>query len=129
MLKTYTLLVAHGSRDERWKQPFEALQHTLLQSLPPEAFGLCYMEMTTPTYQDILETLPVKTIESLQILPLFMAAGAHVAHEIEDMKNDIQGRYPHLAVSVMPPIGEHPAVQEAFLSVIQSVIQVDSKGV
>ena len=123
MANNLTLLVAHGSRDDRWKQPFEALRQKLENTIPPHAFALCYMEMTTPTYLDILASLDVQALDSIQIFPLFMAAGAHVAHEIEDMKVDIQNRYPHLQVVVLPPIGEHPLVQEVFQSVIQQTIQ------
>ena len=123
MANSMTLLVAHGSRDDRWKQPFEALKQRLETTSNPDMFALCYMEMTTPTYLDILASLDVQALDSIQIFPLFMAAGAHVAHEIEEMKVDIQNRYPHLQVVVLPPIGEHPLVQEVFQSVIQQTIQ------
>ena len=123
MANSMTLLVAHGSRDDRWKQPFEALKQRLETTSNPDMFALCYMEMTTPTYLDILASLDVQALDSIQIFPLFMAAGAHVAHEIEEMKVDIQNRYPHLQVVVLPPIGEHSLVQEVFQSVIQQTIQ------
>lgn len=123
MANSMTLLVAHGSRDDRWKQPFEALKQRLETTSNPDMFALCYMEMTTPTYLDILASCDVQALDSIQIFPLFMAAGAHVAYEIEEMKVDIQNRYPHLQVVVLPPIGEHSLVQEVFQSVLQQTIQ------
>jgi sirohydrochlorin cobaltochelatase len=76
------------------------------------------MEMTTPTADEVLATLDVSHLTHLQILPIFMAAGAHVAHEIEEMKLSIAQRFPHLSVEVLPPIGEHPLVQDAFQDII-----------
>jgi sirohydrochlorin cobaltochelatase len=117
-IKTFTLLVAHGSRDERWKQPFQALIQRIKRTSSHALVDLCYMEMTTPTADDVLATLDVSRLTHLQILPLFMAAGAHVAHEIEEMKRSIAQRFPHLTVDVLPPIGEHPLVQDAFETII-----------
>jgi sirohydrochlorin cobaltochelatase len=115
---TFTLLVAHGSRDERWKQPFQALIQRIKRTSPHALVDLCYMEMTTPTADEVLATLDVSHLTHLQILPIFMAAGAHVAHEIEEMKLSIAQRFPHLSVEVLPPIGEHPLVQDAFQDII-----------
>jgi sirohydrochlorin cobaltochelatase len=116
--KTFTLLVAHGSRDERWKQPFQALIQRIKTASPDAQVDLCYMEMTTPTADDVLANVDVSQLTHFQILPLFMAAGAHVAHEIEEMKLSIAQRFAHLSVEVLPPIGEHPLVQDAFETII-----------
>ena len=115
---TFTLLVAHGSRDERWKQPFQALIQRIKTASPDAQVDLCYMEMTTPTADDVLANVDVSQLTHFQILPLFMAAGAHVAHEIEEMKRSIAQRFAHLSVEVLPPIGEHPLVQDAFQDII-----------
>jgi sirohydrochlorin cobaltochelatase len=116
---TYTLLVAHGSRDARWREPFEALMQRLTQQKTNPAYGLCYMEMCEPTAEQHLATVDVAAYSRLAILPLFMAAGAHVANEIEELRHTIKAHYPHLLeVEVMQPIGEHPLVQTAMEKVI-----------
>jgi sirohydrochlorin cobaltochelatase len=115
----YTLLVAHGSRDPRWRKPFEALMHRLQAKEGYNTYGLCYMEMCEPTVEQHLATVNIQTYTSVRIVPLFMASGAHVANEIETLRHEIKAQYPHLnEVEVMQPIGEHPLMQQAMETII-----------
>jgi sirohydrochlorin cobaltochelatase len=43
------ILIAHGSRDPRWQQPFEQLLQRLKQAKPGAAIELAYMEFAEPT--------------------------------------------------------------------------------
>ena len=119
---SFTLLIAHGSRDERWKQPFQSLIQRIKAQSPDALVDLCYMEMTSPTAEEVFEPLDVSKLSHVQILPLFMAAGAHVAHDIEALKSVLIQRYPHLTVEVLPPVGEHHLVQEAFETIVSEIL-------
>lgn len=114
---TLTVLIAHGSRDPRWRQPFEQL----LAELADPAILLCYMEMADPTLWDVVT--PVmdgpNPVNEVVIWPLFMAAGAHVANDITALADQLLARYPGLTVTTLPPIGEHPVVRTAIRNLIQ----------
>jgi sirohydrochlorin ferrochelatase len=53
------------------------------------------------------------------ILPLFMAAGAHVANDITALASELRDAYPAWQVHIDPPIGEHPTLH----SVMQQIIE------
>jgi sirohydrochlorin cobaltochelatase len=120
------VLMAHGSRDPRWRAPFETLLEQLRQeqgALQPIA--LCYMEMAEPTLrqvvQEALHQNPALT--TVKILPLLMAAGAHFANDIKALTLDLRHQHPQLSVLVAPPVGEHPQVQAALKYVVEEASQ------
>ena len=124
-MATFTLLIAHCSRESRWKEPFEALTASLLaDSEAPQALGLCYMEMASPSAQECLATQYMLGYTQLQMIPLFMATGSHVTQDIAAIEADLQKQYPHLQITTAPPIGEDPSIQEAFKQVIQKIIKL-----
>jgi sirohydrochlorin cobaltochelatase len=117
METTLLVLIAHGSRDPRWRAPFERLLEQLAQELGAEQpLALCYMEMAEPTLNQVVQqALQEKPrINTLKLVPLFMAAGAHFANDIKALTHDLRHQYPQLTVLVAPPVGEHPQVQAAL---------------
>jgi sirohydrochlorin cobaltochelatase len=102
------ILLAHGSRDPRWRAPFETFTATLQADLGAHTVRLAYMEFVSPTLTDIAEEASRDAVQQLKILPLFMAGGAHVDRDIPEQVTAVQSRFPHLDLSVLPPIGEHP---------------------
>ncbi|MFM7390720.1 MAG: sirohydrochlorin chelatase [Vampirovibrionales bacterium] len=121
---TILLCVAHGSRDPRWRQPFEQLFASLGAAITPDSSShavLAYMEMATPTPEEALALYLAKgTVQAVNIFPLFMAAGAHVANELTELKHHLQAQYPSFNVRLLPPFGELPEVQTLMQQVIQA---------
>ncbi len=103
--KQCLILIAHGSRDPRWRGTFECLQ----MSLEPKAGGrvrLAYMEFVGPTLTDVADACVEEGATHLRILPLFMAGGAHVATDIPEQIGVVQAKHPHVTIQLLPPIGE-----------------------
>jgi sirohydrochlorin cobaltochelatase len=50
----------------------------------------------------------------LRVLPLFLAAGAHVAEDIPQQIADAQRSFPQVKIELLQPIGEHPRVKKLF---------------
>lgn len=119
MAKKFLLLMAHGSRDPRWQQPFNHLMDQFKDNIH---VGLAYMEMCPPTAMDVLKYKALEHYDAIEILPLFMAAGAHVANEIRELHEEVAAAYPHLSVKTLPPIGEHSEVQQVFQSLIRAYL-------
>jgi sirohydrochlorin cobaltochelatase len=105
---TRLVLFAHGSRDPRWRAPFERLEQSLRDALGAERVTLAYMEFTGPTLLDAAEEAARDGIAVLRVLPLFLSAGAHVATDVPAQAVEARRRHPHLVVEVLPPIGEDP---------------------
>ena len=100
------VLFAHGSIDPRWRAPFEKLLADLRESLGADAVRLAYMEFARPSLEDVAAEAVRDGVSKLRVLPLFMAAGAHVATDIPAQAQRARSR--GLDVEVLPPIGEHP---------------------
>lgn len=106
-VRTSLVLLAHGSRDPRWREPFERV---FLEMRREFGVGvkLAYMEFTGPTLLAIADECAREGFEKLRILPLFMAAGAHIATDVPEQAQQLRERYPLLEVEILPPIGEDP---------------------
>ncbi|MBY0405359.1 MAG: CbiX/SirB N-terminal domain-containing protein [Cyanobacteria bacterium] len=122
------ILLAHGSRDPRWKLPFESLLAMVKgrESTPKgyDSIALAYMEMATPTVLEVAEEAVSKGVHHFTIFPLFMAAGGHVAKDIPHLAEALRDQYQNILgfqVDVLSPIGEHPQMIEAMCQIIQDV--------
>jgi sirohydrochlorin cobaltochelatase len=102
------ILLAHGSRDPRWRAPFETFATSLKAGVGADQVGLAYMEFVSPTLADLAAEAVRDGVQHLMILPLFMAGGAHVDHDIPVQVTAVKTRFPELELTVLPPIGEHP---------------------
>jgi sirohydrochlorin cobaltochelatase len=113
------ILLAHGSRDPRWRAPFETFATTMQADLGEDKVRLAYMEFVPPTLTDMAEEASRDAVQQLKILPLFMAGGAHVDRDIPAQVTMVRARFPHLDLSVLPPIGEHPR----FVALMQEIVK------
>jgi sirohydrochlorin cobaltochelatase len=102
------ILFAHGSRDARWRAPFERLEADLQVALGAGRVRLAYMEFVRPTLLDVASEAVRDGMAGLRILPLFLSSGAHVAEDIPVQAAEARTRNPGLRVEVLPPIGEDP---------------------
>jgi sirohydrochlorin cobaltochelatase len=114
------VLMAHGSRDPRWCAPFERFVSTLQADLGAHRVRLAYMEFVPPTLADIAAEAMRDGVQHLQILPMFMAGGAHVDQDIPAQVASIKACFPALALTVLPPIGEHPRVVTLMQDIIKA---------
>jgi sirohydrochlorin cobaltochelatase len=106
---TRLLLFAHGSRDPRWRAPFERLEASLRGALGDECVRrLAYMEFVGPTLLDAAADAERDGKRVLRVLPLFLSAGAHVATDIPAQAAEVRRQFPNLTVEVLAPIGEDP---------------------
>lgn len=100
------VLLAHGSKDPRWRAPFERMVCELEQELGQGRVRLAYMEFSGPTLMDVACECVGQSRLNLRVLPLFMAVGAHLIHDIPEQVNAIRDRFPQTNVEVLAPIGE-----------------------
>jgi len=102
------LLFVHGSKDPRWRAPFEKMTAQLQEQLGVERVRLVYMEFAGPDLLAVANEAVRDGVTRLRLLPLFLAGGAHVANDIPEQVNAAQSRHPELRIEVLPPIGEDP---------------------
>jgi len=111
----HIILLAHGSPDPLWKQPFESLYHQVIQTYGEDNVSLAYMELTSPSLEDAITVLG-KEIRSLAVLPLFLAVGRHLRQDVPAQIAVLQKD--NLHIELLPPIGDDELVKQAMQTVI-----------
>ncbi|KAA0013192.1 cobalamin biosynthesis protein CbiX [Billgrantia pellis] len=115
---TYGLiLLAHGSSDPKWRAPFAQLHEALAARLQTP-LQLAYMELSEPSLETAVAELSASGIQRAEILPLFFAAGRHLRRDVPAQVEALRAAHPHMALTLLPPVGEHPAFVDALAAVI-----------
>lgn len=121
-LSTATVLIAHGSREEKWQRPFRALRERVQEHLGKNAVvELCYMEFCEPTLEQVVERIVArdKNVE-IVVIPVFLASGGHVDRDIVLQVQSVREQF-GCKIEVKPPLGESPGVAEALASAVVDV--------
>ena len=108
------ILFAHGARDPRWAQPFEAIAQALRSRQPRLQVQLAYLEFMSPTLPEAAEALAQQGVRQLHVLPLFLGAGGHVRKDLPELIDRIRASHPQIDVQLHPAIGEQAAVIQAM---------------
>lgn len=111
------ILLAHGSRDPRWKAPFESLAVTLAARLSTP-LRMAYMELCEPSLEATVAELRDSGIERADILPLFFAAGRHLREDVPGQITALSEAHPDIELTLLAPVGEHPAFVDALAGII-----------
>ena len=114
-MKQGLVLIAHGSRDPQWAQPFERIAASLRQKLPAVAIGLAYLEHG-PSLEEVVTALVAKGAGAIRVVPVFLGQGGHVSEDLPRLvaaaaRSDVK-------LLLDKPIGEQPQVVEAIASAI-----------
>lgn len=118
--KSAEILLAHGSKDPRWKKPFEEIISMAQKQYPEKIFRLCYLEACDPKTEDTVETLTQNHLDlaHITIRPLFLSQGKHFHRDIVGLTEMLQSKYPQVSFELDSVIGENPLVKDAIVKII-----------
>ncbi|ETX11476.1 cobalamin biosynthesis protein CbiX [Marinomonas ushuaiensis DSM 15871] len=111
----HIILLAHGSPDPLWKEPFESLYQQVSKVYGDGNVSLAYMELTSPSLEDVVAGLK-GDFNTVAVLPLFLAVGRHLRHDVPKQIDALQRE--NLRIELLPPIGDDSLVKEAMQTVI-----------
>lgn len=112
------ILLAHGSRDPRWRAPFDDLA-AALAARTERPLRLAYMELCEPSLERVAAELVAAGCQRAEILPLFFAAGRHLREDVPGQIDALRSEHPDLALELLAPVGEHPAFVDALAGIIE----------
>ncbi|NEP47088.1 MAG: sirohydrochlorin chelatase [Okeania sp. SIO2H7] len=130
-------LVSHGSSDPRPQESLVKLAELLSDRLYPLTsnsnsgkqrvlVGCGTLELApTPLHQQLLEfgrSLPTPPISEIQVIPLFLLPGVHVAEDIPAeiaMASKTLGDRP-IALNLQPYLGSHPGIRDLLAAKMKS---------
>ena len=115
------IILSHGARDQRWREPFEALREKLQAALPGRRVALAFMEFAEPTLAAAADELVSGSSSHVLVVPVFLSGGGHVGRDIPVLVDEVKRRHPQLRVSVAGATGEEPEVAAAMVAAIARV--------
>jgi sirohydrochlorin cobaltochelatase len=115
MTTTPLILFAHGARDSRWAEPFEAMRAGLLAQAPGRRVELAFLEFMQPTLPQVAARLHDEGVRQALVVPLFLAAGGHLRRDLPAMVEAIGRDHPGLSLEVHVPLGESPEMRQAIV--------------
>lgn len=113
------ILLAHGSSDQRWCETFEKLAAPTLESVAGST--VAYMELSTPSLQDVIAESAARGTRRVTVVPLFLAAGRHLRKDVPAMIEELEQAY-DLQITLAPPVGENPELGDAIRSVVEKTL-------
>jgi len=105
------ILIAHGSRDPRWRASVERVVDAVAADGTSETVRLAY---TPPTLMDVAAHGVRSGCKELRVLPLFLATEGHVERDVEPLVNEVRDAFPDIAVALLPPIGQFPEFRDVL---------------
>jgi sirohydrochlorin cobaltochelatase len=108
------VLVAHGARDPRWAEPFDAVAARVRAALPGGRVALAFLELMAPTLAEAVDRLAAEGASAVDIVPLFLGSGGHVREHLPALVEALRRVHPGTALHLHPAIGEHTSVVEAM---------------
>lgn len=131
MGKTGILLVGHGSK-KQYNKDLITKTADLMASKHPEYIIKCgFMEFSEPSIQGALDEFKVEDIESLAVVPLFLARGVHIDEDIPGILNlpagekkgtfDLNGKRVPLVYA--DPIGPNPLLADMMVESAHSALK------
>jgi sirohydrochlorin cobaltochelatase len=110
------ILLAHGARDPRWREPFDRLVERVRAKRPELAVRLAFLELMAPDLLLAGEELVACGCDALLIVPIFFGQGGHVREDVPALVEDLRKRWTGIAVSVSPTAGDDSGVIDALAS-------------
>ncbi|MDD3574640.1 sirohydrochlorin nickelochelatase [Methanospirillum sp.] len=123
MKKTGILLVGHGSKKEYNKNLITKTAEIIAEKNPNYLVRYGFMEFNEPTIRESLDMFKKDDIDSIAVVPLFLARGVHIDEDIPGIlglaSGQKRGLFP-LADKEVPlvyadPIGPNPLLADLMM--------------
>jgi len=115
------LLFAHGARDPAWALPFQAIRNAVASASPEKKVELAYLELMTPSLPETAEKLIVEGVNTITVVPLFMAQGGHLKKDLPVLLDRLRADHPNVCVTLTPAIGDVPELTQAIAQWVLSI--------
>jgi len=108
------ILFAHGARDPRWAEPFEAIAAAVRARSAQIDVRLAFLELMAPDLPTVADAMVRDGITRIDILPLFLGTGGHLRRDLPPLVSDIAQRHVNVQVALHPAAGEAPGLIAAM---------------
>jgi sirohydrochlorin cobaltochelatase len=113
-VKRGLILFAHGARDPRWAEPFEAIATAVRSRAPELDVRLAFLELMAPDLPTAADAMVAAGLTHIDILPLFLGTGGHLRRDLPPLVDAIKARHGSVRIALHPAAGEAPALIAAM---------------
>ncbi len=113
-MSTGLILFAHGARDSRWAEPFEAIAAAVRARAADADVRLAFLELMAPDLPTVADAMVADGCTRIDILPLFLGTGGHLRRDLPPLVDDIKARHPSVNFALHSAVGEAPALIAAM---------------
>ena len=114
MLRTALILFAHGARDPEWAATMRRVCTAVRAQAPDLRIEPAFLEFMTPELRDCAEALLAEGFERIVVVPLFIAQGGHLRHDVPRLLDELRERNPLARFELRAAIGEAERVVQAM---------------
>ncbi|VTU27205.1 sirohydrochlorin chelatase [Variovorax sp. RA8] len=104
------VLLAHGSRDVRWRAPVEAVARRVADLDPAVQVRCAYLELSQPDLQTAMAELVAGGAGSVRVVPLFLGMGKHLREDLPRLLEELRALHPQVPVELARAVGEEPEI-------------------
>jgi sirohydrochlorin cobaltochelatase len=108
------VLFAHGARDPRWAEPFEAVAARMRAIAPKRRIELAFLELMQPDLESAVGQLARQRETRIDVVPLFLGTGGHLRVDLPRLVERIRAAHPAVDLRLHPAIGESERVVDAM---------------
>ena len=112
MSSSAVILFAHGAREPEWARPFESVRDRLHAA--GMTVELAFLEIMSPSLEEAAARLAQKGVDTVTIVPLFLAQGGHLKRDLPVVVQRIRKRHAKTEFRVTPALGEEPEIVAAI---------------
>jgi sirohydrochlorin cobaltochelatase len=113
-MKSALILFGHGARDPEWAVPIRKLQRKVAEQRPDLAVEVAFLELAQPLLPAAIEKLVSGQCSRIAIVPVFLAQGGHLKHDVPKMLGELRQRFPGISLELWPALGEAEPVLDAI---------------
>ncbi|PSL83854.1 cobalamin biosynthesis protein CbiX [Variovorax sp. WS11] len=104
------VLLAHGSRDARWREPVEAVARRVAERAPAALVRCAYLELSQPDLRSAMAELVAAGVGSVRVVPLFLGMGKHLREDLPGLLDELRALHPQVPLELARAVGEEPEV-------------------
>ena len=108
------ILFAHGARDARWAEPFEAVASQVRTLQPGLQVRTAFLEFMQPGLVEAGAALAREGCRTVTVVPMFLGAGGHVRKDLPLLLQALREAHPEATFTLAPAIGEIDSVVTAM---------------
>lgn len=109
------ILFGHGARDSRWREPFDRLATLWREQHSETPVELAFLEMMEPSLEGAVTALVNGGATQITVVPVFFGQGGHLRNDFPALLTACQEKFPQIALSATPAVGENLAVLQAIV--------------